>query len=168
MILRVLTALDRYICTDLHHNLIGEQNSDSVLCCHLLHNNDTTTTIRFSIDKEDTYKYYIFGHYPDSCQFSKNRPVYFWKHNVSEIGASYQLLTTCWFSKLVVWQVLHPMALVLYGCAGTCNKYNTIQYNTFGPNLVGFTWGRGQNPVSETLCFQKETGRFLENREDNG
>jgi hypothetical protein len=28
-----------------------------------------------------------------------------------------------WFSKLVVWQVLYPMASALYGCAGTCNKY---------------------------------------------
>jgi antibiotic biosynthesis monooxygenase (ABM) superfamily enzyme len=33
------------------------------------------------------------------------------------------LLTTCWYSKLVVWQVLYPMALALYGCAGMCNKY---------------------------------------------
>jgi hypothetical protein len=24
-------------------------------------------------------------------------------------------------------EVLHPMASALYGCAGTCNKYNTIQ-----------------------------------------
>jgi hypothetical protein len=32
------------------------------------------------------YKYYIFGHYPSSCIYLQNRPVYFLKHNVSETG----------------------------------------------------------------------------------
>jgi hypothetical protein len=32
------------------------------------------------------YKYYVFGHYPSSCLFSKSRPVSFSKHNVSETG----------------------------------------------------------------------------------
>jgi hypothetical protein len=31
------------------------------------------------------YKYYVFGHYPVSS-LSKNRPVYFSEHNVSETG----------------------------------------------------------------------------------
>jgi hypothetical protein len=25
---------------------------------------------------------------------------------------------------------------------------------SIGPNCVGSTWGRGENPVSETLCFK--------------
>jgi hypothetical protein len=32
------------------------------------------------------------------------------------------------------------------------------------PNWVGFTWRRRQNPVSETLCFEKQTGRWIMSR----
>jgi hypothetical protein len=32
------------------------------------------------------YNYYVFGHYPSSCLYLKNRPVYFSKHIVSETG----------------------------------------------------------------------------------
>jgi hypothetical protein len=32
------------------------------------------------------FKYYVFGHYPSSCLYLQNRPVYFLKHNVSETG----------------------------------------------------------------------------------
>jgi hypothetical protein len=33
---------------------------------------------------------------------------------------------------------------------------------SIGPNWVGFTWGQRQNPVSETLCFEKLIGRSLD------
>jgi hypothetical protein len=33
---------------------------------------------------------------------------------------------------------------------------------SIGSNWVGFTWRQRQNPVSETLCFEKQTTRFLD------
>jgi hypothetical protein len=38
------------------------------------------------IGRVKKYKYYVFGHYPSSCLYLKNRPVYFLKHNASETG----------------------------------------------------------------------------------
>jgi hypothetical protein len=37
-------------------------------------------------ERVEDYKYYVFGHYPSSYLYLKHRPVYFSKHNVSEIG----------------------------------------------------------------------------------
>jgi hypothetical protein len=37
--------------------------------------------------------------------------------------------------------------------------YNLILYISTWSNWVGFTWGRRQNPVSETLCFFKKWTR---------
>jgi hypothetical protein len=36
---------------------------------------------------------------------------------------------------------------------------------SIGPNRIGFTWRRGQNPVSEMLCFRyKQDGFWLKTR----
>jgi hypothetical protein len=55
------------------------------------------------------------------------------------------------------------------------NKYWTYIYLrrwglalSIGPNWVGFTWRRRQNPVSETLWFDREIGRRFKQRQDDG
>jgi hypothetical protein len=93
----------------------------------------------------------------------KHSPVYFSKHNFSETG--FCLRPQVKHTQLapgtnsIDWAQLSRFYLRLETGSSLQNvvfwNINRTIKLVPGPNLVGFTWGRRQNPVSETLCFEK-------------
>jgi hypothetical protein len=79
----------------------------------------------------------------------KHSPVYFLKHNVSETGFCLRVQV-----KPTQLGPIDRASVYTHLEAGTGVRRQGLSLST-GPNWVGPTWRRRQNPVSETLCFEK-------------